>query len=416
MARNTNIRDNAAHRLAMPPVPIDLIWRIRLKPVPGGTVLRHKLSSSSSLLDIQRIPGETERLADREWRHRSRRIFEGLEDLLRGVARGEPVAENEISEELRTTGENLWLRLVPEKIQRAFGRYGDRIGSVLVETDDPWIPWELAIPDSRDDLGFLCCRYSIARWFSQEIAPRPDFRLRRLLGLTADSVETYPDLPHVRAERDLLNGWIGEISGLEGEIRTKATFHEVGSLLREGAFDWIHFAGHGDYRNESPDESCLAFVDRGLRVDHLGAGILRRISETRPLVFLNACRVGRQDQALTGPGGWPDRWVRLGQCGALICPQWTVRDRSSGLFAEGVYRRLRDGATLGEAVLETRRELYATDPADPSPLAYSLYGHPNAIVRLGDAGTATVRNRTFRRLRQDQIKLADRYRHHAQWK
>jgi hypothetical protein len=62
-----------------------------------------------------------------------------------------------------------------------------------------------------------------------------------------------------------------------------------------------------------------------------------------------------------------------------------VRDSSAGIFAKTFYSRLRESETLGEAVLGARRRLREADPADPSYLAYSLYGHPNAVVGFGDS-------------------------------
>ncbi len=72
-----------------------------------------------------------------------------------------------------------------------------------------------------------------------------------------------------------------------------------------------------------------------------------------------------------------------------MCPQWAVHDGSAGSFSETFYRRLREGASLGEAVLDARRRLREADPDDPTYLAYSLYGHPNGTVGWGAEPTVT---------------------------
>lgn len=362
---------------------VDLLWRITSQPVPGGWALEHDLSSPASSVEIQRVRGQSQVVPQSQWLLKSRRLFEQLEGLLRRESGGEAILDSEISDELAVLGEDLWLRLVPKEIQRHLRDYGDAVGSLMIETNEPWIPWELVIPDSAKQPPFLCCRYRLARWYSQETGPRLDFGIRRILGVTPTAVEGQTRLPFARAEKDWLERWIQGDSNLDGEVLGEPTRPSIVRHLRDGLFDLFHFAGHGVYESEDPDRARLLLTDLSLRPEHLDQGILQRIGENRPLVFLNACHTGRQGQALTGLGGWPDRWVGHGHCGALICPQWQIRDSVASRFSRLLYEKWRDGAPLGAAMVETRRELYEANPTDPTPLAYSLYGHPNAVVRFG---------------------------------
>ncbi len=259
----------------------------------------------------------------------------------------------------------------------------------MVLTDEPWIPWELVRPDEFDDDDFLCMRFAMARWFAGPTPPAAAIRVRRFLCVEAAEVDGHPTLHSARAERDRLAAWAGQVPGLDGEILDSATHAGLIDRLRTGGFDLIHFAGHADYNAGAPDRSKLVLTDRAFRTSRLSGRILRRIQEDRPLVFLDACRAARAGLALTGVGGWPDRWVRRGRCGALLCPQWAVHDGSAGSFSETFYRRLREGASLGEAVLDARRRLREADPDDPTYLAYSLYGHPNGTVGWGAEPTVT---------------------------
>jgi hypothetical protein len=62
---------------------------------------------------------------------------------------------------------------------------------------------------------------------------------------------------------------------------------------------------------------------------------------------------------------------------------WPVRDKTALAFAEAFYGAVARGATLGEASLAARRHVVQVRPGDPSTLAYTVYGHPNARLSFG---------------------------------
>ena len=102
-------------------------------------------------------------------------------------------------------------------------------------------------------------------------------------------------------------------------------------------------------------------------------------------MFLNACRVGSGGLSITGLGGWAS--VLVGDCGvgAVIAPLWSVNDALACEFARVFYEQLRTqpGCTIGQALRQARRRVRDAAPHNPTWLAYSLYAHPNARVRLG---------------------------------
>jgi CHAT domain-containing protein len=108
------------------------------------------------------------------------------------------------------------------------------------------------------------------------------------------------------------------------------------------------------------------------------------LKSDRPLVFLNACRVGSGGLSITGLGGWAN--VLVGSCGvgAVIAPLWSVNDALAREFARVFYDQLRSqpGCTVGQAVRQARRHVRDAAPHDPTWLAYTLYAHPNARIRL----------------------------------
>ncbi len=367
------------------PAPEDLLMKVTTRPVQGGLVLDYELTSPSGHLGIQSMEAESERLPTEDLRTEHIRLFAQLEGLLGQLgADGEPLLRREIEEELQAVGHDLYLRLLPDSIKQLYRQRRDRIRSLMVLTDEPWIPWELVRPDEFDDDDFLCMRFPMARWHAGETPPARAMQIAHLLSVEAAEVKRYPFLPAARAEQDRLAAWVDQIPGLTGDFLSSATHSALVDGLEKGGFDWFHFAGHADYEARAPDRSHLVLTDRPFQLSKLTGPILRRIQQDRPLVFLDACRVAREGLALTGVGGWPDRWVRRGHCGGLLSPQWVVRDSSAAMFSEAFYHHLHGGATLGRAVLEARRLLREAAPFDPTYLAYSLYGHPNAIVGFGD--------------------------------
>ena len=361
--------------------PVDLLLRVRIRPAQGGLVLLYELTSPSGHLGLQCIEAESERLNVADLKREHVRFFSGLERLLRRLDEdNERLLGEEIGDELQACGQDLYLRLFPDPLKDFYRRHRGRIRSFLVVSDEPWIPWELIRPDEFEDDDFLCLRFPMGRWFAGAYGPALAIQVERLLCVEAAEVQGYPVLPSAREERERLAVLVTEIPGLTGEILKDVRFAELTDRLKRGGFDLIHFAGHADQDAEEPDRSKLVLTDRPFHTSKLVGKIQQRIREDRPLVFLDTRRVARSDLALTGLGGWADRWVRLCRCGALLCPQWGVRDNSASTFSKIVYSRLREGATLGEAVLVARHRLREADPADTSYLAYSLYGHPNTRV------------------------------------
>lgn len=370
------------------PAPVDLLWRIESEPVPGGMVFRHTFSFPSKNVRVPGFDSRSERVHEDDLRRLESRLFADLEAALRKkTPAGDPADPTEIQGIVRRLGNRLAERLVPQQAKDLFGLQGDAIRSVLLVTDDPGIPWELARLATGDSgTDFLGCSTDLARWSTkQEAQPKGLLRIGRALGLMAGDVGIRQSLGSAPQERQMLEQLFKQYPAIDSKLVEPAATSDLTDRLTHLPPDLLHFFGHGDYHGEDPDRSSLIFADRSLEAHELDEERLRTTAEVRPLVVLNACRTGRGGPALTGVGGWPDRWVRIGRCGALLCPQWAVRDGLATRFAESFYRRLsRDPeTTLGQAVRETRQELLDQASDDPTPLAYALYGHPNARVTLG---------------------------------
>ncbi len=104
---------------------------------------------------------------------------------------------------------------------------------------------------------------------------------------------------------------------------------------------------------------------------------LRNSDGNRPLVFVNACQVGRLGYKLTGLGGFAQAFLTAG-AGVFAGTLWSVGDHPAGAFAQRFYKEMRAGANLSEATVRAREQ--ARQEGDASWLCYSVYGHPLALL------------------------------------
>jgi CHAT domain-containing protein len=202
-------------------------------------------------------------------------------------------------------------------------------------------------------------------------------------------IPDYPDrryeLPEAQAEREFLEKTFGATA-----VEPQPT--PVRKLIStRGAFDLLHFAGHGAAETDAITEARLLLQGRVEDGRYIEAPFTTTTVNTRsnltgadgsrPLVVLNACQTGRLGYALTGIGGFAQAFLN-GGAGAFIGTQWSVGDVPGRVFTETFYRQLLDGATVAEATTESRERARAD--GDATWLAYAVYAHPHArLVRSG---------------------------------
>ena len=363
----------------------DLEWRILTGPDESSALLHHRVTSPSRCLNIEEIRAEVSLGSAGDLGRLSADLFESLEKAQRKLsATGEPLSRDEVVEELEALGEDLAEKLVPNEIYRVFQEHWYAIESVHLVTEEVRIPWELTRLGPENEQDYLCHRFVTTRWLPIDYSASLDIRVRRILGLLAEEGSGEKQtLRNGAAELNALKIWANRDSASEIVLSNPASSEQTLCFLENTSWDLVHFAGHGDIDSKYFDRSTLIFNDGTISARQLKKKHLSRCKERRPLVFLNACRVGQGGRTLVGVGGWPDRWIGKGRCGALLCPQWAVSDQRASAFACRVYERLGAGETLARAVRETRRELMTDNPTDPTPLAYCLYAHTGTQVTLG---------------------------------
>ncbi len=231
-------------------------------------------------------------------------------------------------------GADLFEKLVPEKLMAMLWSMRKSVRSLLIISEEPWIPWELCKLQTKDENGkvaegpFLCEAFALTRW-----TPNVD----RILILTLDhlavvapagilastsserrgiAVKTVkdPKIPYTSFERDYVMS-LSERGVETKEIKPR--HKDVVNALSLGRYDGWHFAGHGVFGEADPERSVIRLDFREKLTVEAISGKTKNLGKANPLVFLNACHAGRGAFSLTGIGGWANRFVKNG-AGASI--------------------------------------------------------------------------------------------------
>ena len=335
-------------------------------------------------------------------------LFDELHLLQRGTdsanrRRGSSLLTAEqVERRIRNLGYKLWDVLIPPELKLYYAREhhqwqraaaaGQR-WSMLVQSNEPDIPWELVRPynDGPDcwEEDFWCQTFHFARWLlkrpdsPESVVPLPRLRLRTLAAVVPTC---YPELKAVPAEHQLLRDLIARYR-LTDRSPQRATEAEVIALLETGGFDWLHVITHGDFFAQSQSalhSSAIGLDDNQWLASSAitGPRIRGALRNHRPAIILNACHVGREQPSLSGAAGWVTQFVGSG-AGMMIAPLWSVNDALALRFSEVLYNALLNPdrpATVAEAMWQARNAI--RQPDDPTWLAYSLFAHPNARVEV----------------------------------
>src|SRR5262249_27432589 len=165
---------------------------------------------------------------------------------------------------------------------------------------------------------------------------------------------------------------VGQRGGQHGGS-TIADLADLLDLLDAGSAGLLHFACHNTFSLEAGGSSIKMaggpFVPQLLN----SAVARRRLAARSPLGFVNACRSAGVSAEYPRMMGWAGQFMAAG-AGAFVGTLWPVRSSRASLFAEAFYDALVAGHDLGQASLAARRS--TKDDADPTWLAYTIYGNP----------------------------------------
>ncbi|WP_395752938.1 CHAT domain-containing protein [Prosthecobacter sp.] len=308
-------------------------------------------------------------------------------------------------------GRNLF-DAAPEHFREAFWellRKKAPLRSIYIMSEEPHIPWELMVPNPRgaDDDGRkwrpLGVEYAMGRWVHEGHASPPgSVTLSGAFVLAPDYAGTSQAvLASAKTEAAFVRRQFG------GTAFKPATFDALSSRIGAELTSLFHFVGHGAVTAEADDETIYLEGDETLSTTEVVGldGFREGFRKTRPLVFFNACEVGRSLPALVGSGGFPRTFVAIG-ASAVIAPLWSVEDECAHDVATVIYQAVKDDAKSGgrprpvaEILQNLRARTYdkgASEGKD-SYAAYCFYGDPSFVLKLPPVAVAESKPASGRR-------------------
>jgi hypothetical protein len=264
-------------------------------------------------------------------------------------------------------------------------------------------PWELL----RDRRGWLIERFAVGRQIIADADSVPRWFDTRRHGplrflVVAPSIEgdgaEIANVGILEGEhvagcfeqlRERLPGLV-EPMNFRKYIDAPVTVERFRSLLREGRYDIVHFAGHGRYDAARPERSCWMFSDGPLYAFEL-RHTLANAEVTPWLLYGSACEGGRDGKAPAHAyhdGVYGMASAALGQgVAAYIGPLWKITEADAKNLAAAFYEALLlQRTSIGEALAAARRRLKEEGSAGWTGTV--LYGDPTPTVlqRLSPSG------------------------------
>lgn len=359
------------HRIEPTPVhqKPDLSLLILEQPIGGKPAIRFLLSASDPSLDLFNKPyGPVELEVDPQDYFAD--FFDGIEDL--------PLETDEHRQiavlKLAAKGLGLFNSLFPEDLRERLWELRDDITTVQVVSDEPWIPWELCKLEGNENGDvvsgpFLAEAFAITRWIPG-IGIKPSLTLRNF-GLVVPSDSGLAFAPD---EKDYV---MSLANGGRNVTSVPARFIELYEEFTLGTYDAWHFTGHGLFSHEQRNRSGISLEGDTQFGPDMIEGEVKNLGNAAPLVFLNACQIGRSAFGLTDIGGFASQFLKAGAA-AFIGSYWSVFDDAALEFAKVFYANLLAGETIGEASKAARTAI--NTGGDPTWLAYTVYADPLATV------------------------------------
>jgi hypothetical protein len=290
------------------------------------------------------------------------------------------------------------IRVVAQQPDRA------EAASVLLFTEEPYVPWELASfnPPLQTPFGgtspFLGAHVALGRWPLTDSRPKPvprrrvDVTDRAVLTAKYVGVTGWPQLPFAEAEAAALADRYPRTAVVE------PVFRDVLDCLGGApAVDVLHVALHGRFDPQGVDQGLVLLAPKangGFGPQYLKPQHVDAVTMPRPtFLFLNACQVGQGQVALGDYAGLAAAFLRAGASG-VVAALWNVEDEVASRVADEFYTSVYggDGAPSVAEALRRIRATYTAENVDAGTgdsatfVAYQLFGHPRLrlIPRQGD--------------------------------
>ncbi len=289
--------------------------------------------------------------------------------------------------ELTGAGVQLF-RATPPDFQKLFWEMIDTRKApktIMVVSDDPYIPWELMVPrrsllgkvETRKPLGVEFC---LGRWIRSDYITAPQqIPLERTYVVAPNYVIASKNLKWAPQEAKFVCASFQPSKAID-----PADLDKINEALREQGATLLHFICHGAASAGTDQTVYLRDM-----VNNLSCSVVEGSDEfvttffrDHTFVFLNACEVGRAAPALVGTNGFATTFLRLGASG-VVAALWSVKDDIAHQVAETFYTKvLQDPQTPFAEILRDIRAQAYSGSAEDTYAAYCFYGSPLARRKL----------------------------------
>ncbi|MBV9108529.1 MAG: CHAT domain-containing protein, partial [Gemmatimonadetes bacterium] len=255
-----------------------------------------------------------------------------------------------------------------------------RAARVLLLTDEPNIPWELAHvdpplpPAGADAPPYLGAQVAIARWPAGLPLPPEEVEVRRM-AVVRGMYEAGNDLP--MADREVAT--LVSIGATEVLPSAQDVRRMLDGDLPEGGVQAIHVIAHG-----AVDDCGGSVIDLGGdTVLHPHLFRSARVGRSgRPFLFLNACEVGNAAAFLGAYAGFAGFAIRGGFSG-VVAPVWAVDDTVALRITREFYEEAFGNTPVADVLRNVRSSVRPTwrGITSATPLAYIFYGTPGMMLK-----------------------------------
>ncbi|PSB43225.1 hypothetical protein C7B80_24910 [Cyanosarcina cf. burmensis CCALA 770] len=375
------IKDN----ISVPPPDLELCVQLDLR---DRRTLYFTLHSTKSEIDFHhKKVGKV--ISESSPEQKMRFVYHQLGHLAEQVSRkGEPIDLNSPvssfqdnqkranEERLISVGNQLWDELIPDELKQQYWQFKSVVTSLLITSDEPWIPWEIIKPykfnnEKEEQDPFWCEQFAMSRWLSGP-GTADDFPTELVITVAP----TNTNLLCLQQEVTFFQ----QLNNLRSSVSCLPTISNVSELqnyIRKPEFSILHFACHGMFDRTFPNDSAIQLTDGVLRP----SDIRIKFTNLRPLIFINACHGGRVGFSFTRIGGWAERFVNA-RVGVFIGAMWEVNDELALQFAQTFYTALlQENLTIAQAFQKSREAIRKVAPYNSTWLAYSLYADPEARIK-----------------------------------
>jgi hypothetical protein len=189
--------------------------------------------------------------------------------------------------------QNLYRHLSTKELEEFFAAFCAKKpgGTLLIYSNEPWIPWELLYPWQSGLKGsdFLCANFDMARWYNspkaQRIKPRAELRH---VGISSPAANVKAEL-EIRYLSELPRQW----PSVEIATPFPACANELLALMRGGKTNLFHFATHGHVAPAAINVAAIAVGRDHLLITDIVGDVAIHLGQSKPIMFMNACHSSR---------------------------------------------------------------------------------------------------------------------------